>query len=139
MGKITTVSEGGAVMHPQARRRPQRISEFHEKLKSLGFKSYQEYLASEHWISLRKRYWQSKLPKRCHGCGLTQGLQLHHRKYARLGEERLNDLILVCSDCHREIHAYEKRTGQNMWGVTNIVLRAKRKALKNQREAAAQR
>jgi hypothetical protein len=38
-------------------------------------------------------------------CGTADHLQLHHRTYARLGRERLRDLILLCGDHHKFAHS----------------------------------
>lgn len=105
-----------------------RVAEFRMRLNTLGFETYVAYLASEHWADVRRRYWESRLPKCCHGCGASsRPLDLHHRTYKRLGGEYLTDLILVCRNCHRDIHQYEQKTSVHMWRSTNRVLRKKRK------------
>jgi len=72
--------------------------------------TYQEYLSSAHWQDVRKRYYASKLNGGgCWACGRKdKPLNLHHKTYKRIGNERLNDLILLCRDCHKETHAIEK-------------------------------
>lgn len=113
--------------------RAAKVSEFKAKLSAMGFASYAEYLKSPHWADVRRRYWASKLPKLCHGCG-AHGvpLDLHHRTYKRIGAEYLMDLVLVCRDCHQEVHRYEKKTSVHMWRSTNRVLRRKRKEVRAQ-------
>jgi hypothetical protein len=71
-------------------------------LKRLGFSTYQEYLASDHWRNLRKRYNDSDLPQRC-VCGRFRD-ELHHCTYERLGEEFLTDLVPLCWRCHDKLH-----------------------------------
>lgn len=67
---------------------------------------YRAYLRTPHWQDVRRRYWASKMPKRCAVCGRTDTpLDLHHRTYKRIGNERLSDLILLCRQCHEETHA----------------------------------
>jgi len=78
------------------------------RLRPLGYKIYAEYLASDHWRDIHKRYRQSNRPQRC-ACGAV-GTQLHHLTYVRLGAERLDDLILVCKRCHRQIHHKSPRS-----------------------------
>lgn len=106
---------------------------FYDKLRKLGFDSYQDYLKSEHWLDVRKRFWASKLgaKKRCAGCLRKDvPLQLHHRTYRRIGAEKLGDLVQVCGECHAAIHDREKnnRGRMNLWGATKRTLRRKRKA-----------
>jgi len=72
--------------------------------------SYQQYLKGEHWQDVRRRYWKSKLHNGgCYVCERTNvQLQLHHKTYKRVGNERLNDLLLLCGDCHKAAHELEK-------------------------------
>lgn len=118
---------------------------FSEQLSVLGYKSYQEYLSSAHWREIRKRYWASKLNpnKWCAGCRRKDvPLQLHHRTYKRIGNERLTDLVAVCGTCHLAIHAREKRQrdkgkSSNLWGVTSGTLRKKDAKARKRRKIAA--
>lgn len=66
---------------------------------------YKEYLQSEHWRAVRRKFWASKAKKVCHFCGSTKELALHH-KYGdrRMYEENQNHLVLLCSNCHRRLH-----------------------------------
>lgn len=73
-------------------------------LQNLGYRSYRDYLASGHWRSVKARYYR-KCVRQCYGCGATDRLDLHHRTYARLGREKVGDLICVCRTCHETIHA----------------------------------
>jgi hypothetical protein len=76
---------------------------------SLGFESYRDYLRSHSWFKLRDRYWASPdTPKACM-CGETEGLELHHKTYHRVGEEKLSDLLPLCGNCHAMIHVLERR------------------------------
>jgi predicted HNH restriction endonuclease len=49
-------------------------------------------------------------------------MHLHHRTYKNLGNERLNDLVPLCPDCHDRVHALHrsdprwKRAG--LWAAT---------------------
>ena len=36
------------------------------------------------------------------GAGTGEPLELHHKTYERLGRERIDDLELLCSSCHKE-------------------------------------
>ncbi len=74
------------------------------RLKVLGM-TYAQYLASDHWKEVRRRYKASDLPQDCLGCGESR-VDLHHRTYTRLGFEQLTDLIPLCRECHQKVHDY---------------------------------
>jgi hypothetical protein len=71
--------------------------------------AYENYLTSAAWrrlryAALRRARW------RCERCGAhVTNLDVHHRTYKRLGHERLDDLEVVCTTCHRYADA-ERRT-----------------------------
>lgn len=44
--------------------------------------------------------------RRCRCCGVTHDLEVHHLTYARFGAEWLEDLTVLCSDCHDAITAF---------------------------------
>lgn len=81
---------------------------FYERLKRLGFDSYNAYLKSRHWKDLKIKYESSGRPRQCILCDRLR-YQLHHISYVRLGEETLNDLVPLCSGCHHKIHDFHKR------------------------------
>ena len=57
---------------------------------------YAEYIQSEAWQEVRRRFWASKLPKECYCCGQEDGPKdLHHRTYKNLGNETLGTLCPV--------------------------------------------
>lgn len=73
------------------------------KLKELGFREYQQYLQSDHWI-----YFRNKIKKdrgnQCEKCRSSLFLNVHHETYKRLGAEKPEDVLLLCRDCHVEQH-----------------------------------
>jgi hypothetical protein len=80
-------------------------------MRKLGYPvtaSYADYLASDHWKGLRRRYHASPATPDTCACG-KPGRSLHHKTYIRLGAERLSDLELVCDDCHDERHPDKPR------------------------------
>lgn len=82
---------------------------------------YQDYLKSEHWQDVRRRYCASKLHKGgCYICGSHFNLNLHHKTYTRLGNERLNDLIYLCNPCHERLHKKLKVCASGRTGLWNI-------------------
>ena len=82
---------------------------------------YEGYLRSEHWQDVRRRYWNSKLHDGCcYVCGSDKNLNLHHKSYKRLGNEKLNDLIYLCKPCHTRAHLMlqmSKSQNTNLWNI----------------------
>lgn len=67
---------------------------------------YYEVIASARWKKIRQRF-INKANGTCPKCGWkkeswdkSRTLDLHHKTYERLGNERDSDLELVCSVCH---------------------------------------
>jgi hypothetical protein len=62
--------------------------------------AYRDHLKSANWKKLRK----AKLAEAhglCQRCGSGSGRrEVHHKSYERLGNERLDDLIVLCPECH---------------------------------------
>ena len=52
---------------------------------------------------IEKKYMKTKY-KVCQNCGKDYDLQVHHKTYENLGEEKEEDLLLVCKNCHSKIH-----------------------------------
>jgi 5-methylcytosine-specific restriction endonuclease McrA len=61
--------------------------------------NYKAYLHTQAWRNLstavkeRDRY-------RCRLCGSRDELEVHHKTYARIGHESLDDLVTLCHRCH---------------------------------------
>lgn len=106
--------------------------------------NYYEYIKSEAWQEVRRRYYKSKMFRcfsendiwECYCCGANNvPLDLHHRTYKRLGNERINiDLVPVCRSCHTEIHILEKEYGLNLWGATKKVRQKYTKSKRKERK-----
>jgi len=90
------------------------------RLRALGFATYREYLASAHWAQVRAQFFARTIKRCCRVCGCIERLALHHRTYRRLGREQMGDLILLCGDCHREVHSLP---GQSLWINTEYLIR----------------
>jgi len=95
---------------------------FKERLKNLGFQSYKDYLKSEHWKKINKKYKKSRFPQHCIVCS-NKRFQLHHRSYARIGNEYLTDFIPLCQKCHQEIHNYLNENLSKTVNATHRIIR----------------
>jgi 5-methylcytosine-specific restriction endonuclease McrA len=77
-------------------------------------KFYREYLKSKAWKAKRAKVifrdggqCQSVRAKR--KCGSRHKIEVHHLTYERFGRERLSDLVCLCEDCHKAVHAVKKQ------------------------------
>lgn len=68
---------------------------------------YLEYLATPEWKDRAERAKRS-VGYRCQTCASKGQLHVHHRTYARRGEEWNKDLIVLCSDCHELFHSQRR-------------------------------
>jgi 5-methylcytosine-specific restriction endonuclease McrA len=83
---------------------------------------YFDYLQSDAWREVKRRYLRSARPKDCRICGASRfdaRLDLHHRTYERLGRERLSDLVLLCRRCHDAVHALAKARRMPIWKASD--------------------
>ena len=72
-------------------------------LHRLRQEEYRRYLKTDHWKVTRAEALKRGHYK-CHDCGSTANLQVHHLTYARRGHERQSDLVVVCDKCHKKRH-----------------------------------
>lgn len=97
-------------------------------LKKLGFRSYRQYLLSMVWESKKKQYRTTGLPQECGVCGDPQ-VDLHHRTYKTLGQERMTDLVPLCQEHHQDAHELDRRMlaagvqHQGLWQIVRILKR----------------
>jgi len=66
-------------------------------------RKYLEYISSPAWYW--KRHEKLKLVTSCERCGSQEQLEIHHRTYERLGDERMEDLEVCCNPCHFREHS----------------------------------
>lgn len=64
---------------------------------------YKEYIASPSWQD-RKHLYYLKYGKHCLVCQSREHVDLHHTNYSRLGNERDEDLMALCRQCHEAFH-----------------------------------
>ncbi|MBX3547782.1 MAG: hypothetical protein KF748_01375 [Xanthobacteraceae bacterium] len=68
---------------------------------------YQQHIASGQWQNLRRRVKQER-GNRCERCGAENvSLALHHKHYGTLGNERSQDVEVLCQECHFKEHEKE--------------------------------
>lgn len=66
-------------------------------------KKYTEHIESLRWGLFRAMVIEDR--KCCEVCGSTKKLHVHHRHYDNLGEERDEDVTLLCSNHHMKLHS----------------------------------
>lgn len=89
--------------------------------------NYDSYLQSKHWKTFSAAY-RKKHKRCCEFCGSIGRTELHHITYERLGRERNSDVVLLCEDCHAEIHVLVKNgKARSIRDATNTVRNRKHK------------
>lgn len=85
--------------------------------------NYKQYLKSNHWKNKREEFYNSKYYDGCCSvCGLDENLQVHHKSYKNINNERLVDLVCVCGGCHIAVHDIVKYIKQNKIKGSDITL-----------------
>ena len=74
--------------------------------KALGFETYSDYLNSVFWKDKREHIIET-FGNKCSNCEAKMGLQVHHLSYANVGNEQLEDVIVLCRSCHYKLHKNE--------------------------------
>lgn len=76
------------------------------------WRNYRAYLKSEAWQERRKKLYRDR-GGRCEDCGRELGgrYHAHHTSYANVGNESLQELLLLCEDCHAKRHP-QRRVGR---------------------------
>jgi 5-methylcytosine-specific restriction endonuclease McrA len=64
---------------------------------------YRDYLRTPEWRAVRERALMRD-GHRCRLCNAPDNLNVHHRTYARRGDESLEDLTTLCRGCHEHFH-----------------------------------
>lgn len=85
-----------------------------QRLADLGFESYDDYLASSRWNTLRMEACRLA-EERCQLCNKSGVLHVHHRSYARLGtSQERKDLVVLCERCHEKFHGIAGSGGRRI-------------------------
>jgi len=71
-------------------------------------REYESYLRSKKWASKKIEVFGLK-GRKCQRCSSEERIHVHHASYERLGnEDILNDLFVLCDNCHNEYHRRNK-------------------------------
>lgn len=88
---------------------------------------YAAYLRSEWWREFSRYIRETR--KICERCAFPYELNVHHKTYARIGNELDSDLILLCRSCHAREH-FLQDVGKdpfdiygNLYGLTVDILK----------------
>ena len=85
-----------------------------------GF-SYEEYLKSDHWLSVRKKAHGRKAYQKCKFCSCTK-IDLHHTTYKWIFTKfELRAIIPLCREHHEEVHEYAKKHKYSVRVATNKI------------------
>lgn len=70
---------------------------------------YHAFLSTQYWDIVRQ-YKIELAGGKCERCGSNKRLHVHHLTYKHRGEEfrHLDDLMVLCRSCHREVHGLDK-------------------------------
>ena len=97
--------------------------------------TYNQYLKSSHWYKLKIRFRNSAYSKGCcYICGNKNNLNIHHKTYRRIGNEKLNDLLELCQKCHEEVHLLEKCSDARQFNLSNAHIRIKKQKQKRSKK-----
>jgi hypothetical protein len=71
---------------------------------------YATYIASHRWRTNEARLRELAFAQgKCRLCAARTSLEVHHRDYDNLGNERDGDLVALCNDCHRKVTCFIRR------------------------------
>ncbi|MEE9364856.1 MAG: hypothetical protein V3U92_19825 [Cellulophaga sp.] len=92
-------------------RERQELAELKSEYRKRNSKQYKyyEYLTSNKWKELREKV-KERDEFLCQECKTKKAEEVHHLTYENVFDEKLSDLISVCSDCHKELHKTEQKT-----------------------------
>lgn len=72
-------------------------------------KLYKAYLQTKHWRTFRE-FALEKRGRKCEDCGKADGFfDIHHLTYENIGEEQLEDVLILCRTCHKARHPEKGR------------------------------
>lgn len=91
-----------------------------ERGERFQFNTLDDYESSPLWALAKQRYKLSGRPMVCFICGSDE-VEIHHRSYANVGHESLDDLVPCCPDHHYEIEKLIRRDPDVMRKEADVV------------------
>ena len=76
-----------------------------ERLTAAHRAAYAAYLRTPQWRERRARALK-RARNKCSLCSSKRRLEAHHRTYVRIGQERDEDIVVICSSCHGHHHGH---------------------------------
>jgi hypothetical protein len=73
------------------------------KFANTNYAKYLNHLKSPYWKNIRKKALERD-NNLCQSCLKTPANEIHHLTYLNLGNEKIEDLISLCSECHKNQH-----------------------------------
>ena len=67
---------------------------------------YHRYLKSKKWKAIRMKIINER--ENCERCWGENRLEIHHKTYKNVFNEKMEDLELLCHSCHQQHHGFEK-------------------------------
>jgi len=82
---------------------------------------YKRYIKSKEWARKRTEYFAA-FGRACQACRSQDRVQVHHKSYANLENEPLEDLAGLCEGCHVLVHRLHDSIGGDLRIVTDQVI-----------------
>ena len=79
------------------------VNYIQDQINNLKNMPYKEYLQTEHWREKRKSALY-RANNKCQLCGNKENLHVHHNTYDNRGQEKDEDLVVLCEICHARHH-----------------------------------
>lgn len=84
------------------------------------FESVRAYEQSWMWRNTRRRYRAMGGPRECFICA-SRRIDLHHRSYAHIGHEALDELVPLCEDHHAMVEILVRGGWASRWDAHTIL------------------
>lgn len=85
---------------------------------------YPSYIKSKAWLARRIRFYDA-FGRSCAVCGDSNNTSVHHLSYLHLGDEKDNELMVLCRFHHRDYH-FHNGVQSNMIKKTHAYVKEKR-------------
>lgn len=84
--------------------------------------SYEEFLKSDYWSSVKNKAKRRDNYQTCLFCGSNQNIDLHHTTYKWIGtKDELRAIIALCRTHHLEVHKLAKQKNISVRLASNIL------------------